>query len=362
MLRWTLNIGTYFNIPVRIHWSFLLILIYVSYISFSAGNNVEQTLIYICLVLSIFFCVLLHEYGHALSARRYGVETEDIILLPIGGMARLRSMPERPWHEIVVAVMGPVVNLIIAIIIYILLILYYRFDYAFILSLGELEMLNWTNFPIVLMQANIFLLLFNLIPCFPMDGGRILRAILAFKISRVKATKYATRIGQVMCLIFIAYGIYNSIWNLVLIGIVIFVSASMEYQHTFLNTHLKAVSCLDIAQKELHFVPEYQQISSVIQDLRATGLELFFVDTIEGHQSGVVSLKALEKKLNQDPGARVSDATVEKPVTVRDHWMVLDILQDLKFPESVAVVVSLENELKGILSKRMILQVLEGKK
>ncbi|NJN77698.1 MAG: hypothetical protein HC803_04680 [Saprospiraceae bacterium] len=144
------------------------------------------------LVLALFFCVLLHEFGHALSARRYGVETLDIILSVIGGVARLTKLPEKPWQEFVVAAAGPAVNVVIAIVIGGLLWLTGNFD------LPYSPVIDSRNFLPILAFANIALVVFNLVPAFPMDGGRMLRAGLAVKLSRVRATFIAMIIGQIL--------------------------------------------------------------------------------------------------------------------------------------------------------------------
>ena len=152
-------------------------------------------------ILSLFLCVVLHEYGHALAARRYGVKTLDIILTPLGGIARLMKMPDKPIQELVVALAGPAVNVVIATIIF--LVLYVGMGVNPIFHIDE-NLYFFNGNPIkffsVLMVVNVTLIIFNLLPVFPMDGGRVLRALLAMKWKKVTATLIAARIGQVCSL------------------------------------------------------------------------------------------------------------------------------------------------------------------
>jgi Zn-dependent protease/predicted transcriptional regulator len=203
-MRGSFRIATIFNIPVHIHWTFGLLLMFVMGLAYVQGHNV---VLFSASVLALFFCVLLHEFGHALAARYYGVDTRDITLLPIGGVARLYRLPEKPLQEFVVAIAGPLVNLLIYSVL--ALVLYFVFNVSFSLN----EILNsdteqiiidpTVQFIATLMQANFILVLFNMIPAFPMDGGRVLRAILAHFTNRADATKWAAGLGQILAVCFV---------------------------------------------------------------------------------------------------------------------------------------------------------------
>jgi Zn-dependent protease len=203
-MRGSFRVATLLNIPVHIHWTFGLLLLFVVGLAYVQGQNI---LFYSLLVLALFTCVLLHEFGHALAARYYGVDTRDITLLPIGGVARLHRLPEKPLQEFVVAVAGPMVNLLIFSVL--ALILFFGFDLSFSWSeiLGdESERIiidRNVNFLSNLMKANFMLVLFNMIPAFPMDGGRVFRAILAHFTTRVKATQWAAWLGQFLAVCFV---------------------------------------------------------------------------------------------------------------------------------------------------------------
>jgi Zn-dependent protease len=225
-MKGAFRIGSYRNIGVYIHWTFLLLLLWVGGSSFFDGSSVNAIFEEIGFMLMVFLCVLLHEFGHALSAARYGIPTKDITLLPIGGLARLEKIPERPWHELVVAIAGPAVN--VGIIIVLGALMYFGKG----LPLGmDILSLESNSLLVNLLLVNISLVVFNLIPAFPMDGGRILRSLLAMKLSKLKATKIAVRIGQAISIGFVVFGWFYSPM-LILIGIFIFMGANAELKYT----------------------------------------------------------------------------------------------------------------------------------
>ena len=221
-MRWSFRIGSIAGIRVELHVTFLL---FVGWIVVTQGlfsGRPGNALASLALILMVFGCVLLHELGHALAARRYGIRTRDIILLPIGGLARLERMPDKPAQEIVVALAGPAVNVAIAAVLGVVLGRLGRLGGPFtdtLLGGGLAESL---------LAINLVMLAFNLIPAFPMDGGRVLRALLAMKLSYVQATRIAARIGQGFALVFGVVGLfYNA--NLLLVGLLIFLAAGEEH-------------------------------------------------------------------------------------------------------------------------------------
>ncbi len=222
-----MSIGTYAGIPVKIHWSFSLTLVLIGFIAYSNQLTIPETLSLSLFLFCLFFCVVLHEYGHALMARRYGVPTYDIVLSPVGGVARLQRMPRQPIQEFNIAIAGPLVNVAIAIILAI--ILCFTPKESFLPSSLEVDILSSpAEFLSVVLLLNVILFLFNLIPAFPMDGGRILRAILAVKLDYLKATQWAARISKILCIGFVFYGIREEMTTLPFIGVFIFWMASQE--------------------------------------------------------------------------------------------------------------------------------------
>src|SRR5687767_12929371 len=212
-MSWSFPIGRLLGSEIRIHVTFLLLLAWIGISHYQQGGTPAaiQGLVFI---IALFACVIAHEFGHALAARRYGIKTPDITLLPIGGVARLERMPEKSGQEIVVALAGPAVNVVIAVVL--ILITNARFDMEALQRLDNPAL----DFMVRLASVNVFLVLFNLIPAFPMDGGRVLRAVLALWYSRTQATNIAARVGQALAFVF---GFFGLMGNPMLLFIAIFV-------------------------------------------------------------------------------------------------------------------------------------------
>lgn len=177
------------GIRIELHWTFLVLQLWVGFVEYQNSGDFQRILIGQGFVLVLMLCVVLHELGHALTARTFGIKTRNIILLPIGGVASLEKIPEKPQQELLVAFVGPAVNVFIAILLAFIVPInsYFNFD-----SVALQEVLykpTFQNFLFYLFLANVMLVVFNLIPAFPMDGGRVLRTFLSFKLGRVEATK-----------------------------------------------------------------------------------------------------------------------------------------------------------------------------
>lgn len=213
-MGWSWRLGTIASIGVYVHATFFIIIAWVVFIYWNQGKGFWATLDGVVFVLAIFGCVVLHELGHALTARKYGIQTKDITLLPIGGVARLERMPDDPHQELWVALMGPAVNVVISAGLYLWL--------SFTAALAPLEQLGVVTGPFLerLMVVNIFLAVFNMLPAFPMDGGRVLRALLAIRMDYTRATQIAASWGQAMALLF---GFLGVLYNPFLIFIALFV-------------------------------------------------------------------------------------------------------------------------------------------
>jgi Zn-dependent protease len=202
-MTWSFRIGTVAGTAVRIHVTFVLLLAWIWFTHYRIGGA-PAAWQGVAFILAVFACVLLHEFGHVLAARRYGILTPDITLLPIGGLARLERMPEEPGQEFVIAIAGPLVNVLIAAVI--ILVLGYGVGPDQITQIENPQI----SFLARLAGVNIFLVLFNLIPAFPMDGGRVLRAALASRMSWSRATQIAAAIGQGLAFVFGFLGLlYN---------------------------------------------------------------------------------------------------------------------------------------------------------
>ena len=220
----SLRIGRPFGIDLSLHGTFWLLPAFVFLSAYLAGG-LPAAVLNTGVILAVFGCVALHELGHALAARLYGIRTQDITLYPIGGVARLERMPERPVQEIVVALAGPAVNVVIAV------------GLLAVLAADGLALGIWPSyqnpahtFLARLMTYNVGLVLFNLIPAFPMDGGRVLRAVVSWFTDRVTATRVAVTIGTGFAILFGVYGLLDGQFMLMILAFVLYTMGRQEYE------------------------------------------------------------------------------------------------------------------------------------
>ncbi len=201
-MKWSLKLGKLFGIDVYLHFTFLLLLAFLGFHYWQTTQDAGAALRGVAFVSALFGCVVLHELGHSLMARRYGIKTHDITLLPIGGLARLEKMPEKPMQELWVALAGPAVNGVIALVLLVGLAATSGFT-----PVDETSVIGgsfWQR----LMVLNVVLVVFNLLPAFPMDGGRVLRALLSLRLGRRRATVIAANVGQAMAILFGILGFF----------------------------------------------------------------------------------------------------------------------------------------------------------
>jgi Zn-dependent protease/predicted transcriptional regulator len=222
-MRWSWKIARFAGINVYVHATFFLLILWVVIVYWFAGHSPAAILNSLEFVLALFACVVLHEFGHALTARRYGITTKDITLLPIGGVSRFEKMPDKPWQEFWVSIAGPLVNFVIGGLIYLALFLTSGFEPVRGLTVAKGSFLER------LLIANVVLGAFNLIPAFPMDGGRILRALLSTRMDHVRATQVAAGIGQALALIFGLIGLFTDPF-LLFIALFVWIGAAQESQ------------------------------------------------------------------------------------------------------------------------------------
>lgn len=223
-------IGRVAGIKILVHWTFILLLAWIVFSEASKGSNTVTIISTVAFVLTIFLCVLLHELGHSLTARKYGVETRKITLLPIGGVASLERIPEDPKQELWVALAGPAVNVVIAMVLF-----PFVWKEGLFVNAPMTSVASAQGFVNALFRVNVALVAFNAIPAFPMDGGRVLRALLALRMGRMRATRIAANLGQFLALGFVFFGLTTGNPMLILIGIFVYFGARSEnvlVQHT----------------------------------------------------------------------------------------------------------------------------------
>lgn len=233
-MKWSYRLGRIAGIDVNIHATFALLIAWVLLTHWLTGQTLNAAIGGLAFVTAIFGCVLLHELGHALAARRFGIGTRDITLLPIGGVARLERVPEKPIQELWVALAGPAVNVVIAATLYAWLLLTHQ--------LVPLSQLGVATGPFVerLLIVNLILIVFNMIPAFPIDGGRCVRALLALRLEYAKATRIAAGLGQVITVGFVVLGLFSNPF-LLLIGVFVWIGAAQEARYVTLTAAFRGI-------------------------------------------------------------------------------------------------------------------------
>ena len=259
-MRWSFKIAQVAGIGIYVHWTFFLLLAWVVFSYVSSGQSVAVATEGVFFVLAIFGCVVLHELGHALTGRHFGVQTRDITLLPIGGVARLESIPEIPIQELWIAVAGPAVNVVIAAALFVLLMI-----------AGQLERTRNVTllggpFLARLMIVNVMLVLFNMLPAFPMDGGRVLRALLAMQMPRVRATHVAATVGQAMAILFGIAGVFSGQWMLLFIAMFVYLGAQAESHLVEMRSLFKGVRARDAMITRFRTLRADDSIASIVEE------------------------------------------------------------------------------------------------
>jgi Zn-dependent protease/CBS domain-containing protein len=224
----SIKIGRFSGIDVKVHWTFLLLLAFFAFIGYQASASLLGALTATLTIVALFVCVLLHEFGHSLVAQRLGLEIHSITLLPIGGVSNLESLPEKPSDELKITIAGPLVNVVLAPIFFgvgLLLGAVPRVPADLFTGIGSVG-----QFFFYLGYLNVVLAVFNLIPAFPLDGGRVLRALLATRLGAVRATNASSIVGQLFAIAFFLIGLLGGNFLLALVAVFIYFGASGEAQ------------------------------------------------------------------------------------------------------------------------------------
>ena len=313
-MKWSLKLARVAGVDIFVHVTFAILIFWIAIGAWRQEGSIEAVARGLAFMLGLFTCVVLHELGHALAARRYGIRTRDITLLPIGGMARLERMPEQPSQEFVVALAGPAVNLVIATLLGILLNLTGSWN-------PEAEP-NLLRGPLLqgLLVVNVVLFVFNLLPAFPMDGGRALRALLASRMDYVRATNIAAHLGQAMALLFGMLGLFGNPL-LVFIALFVWIGAAAE------ASLVQARAALAGVPVAAAMVADFASVSSsdsleYVADLTLAGSQKDFPVVDHGELRGLLTQEDLLTALARgDHQTRVASAMRTGVPTVDSHEM-----------------------------------------
>jgi Zn-dependent protease len=266
--RGSLPLFAFKGIKVGLHWSFIALPAYIIFTSLGDGQSWSVIGTELAMVGIVFVCVVLHEFGHALTAKRYGVGTRDIVLLPIGGVASLERMPEIPKQEFWITLAGPLVNLAIALLaVAVMAVL----DLTAVVTNVLLSGSMLDSLLAFVFAANIGLFLFNLVPAFPMDGGRLLRSLLAMRMLREKATRIATTIGRILAVGFIGYAIYRGQPFMAIIGLFIFMAAGAEARQSAQRERLRGITVAQIMRTRFLVLSASTIARTALEELIAGG-------------------------------------------------------------------------------------------
>ena len=342
-MKWSLRIGRLFGIDVHVHFTFLLLLVFLGLGYWRSTQRVDLALAGVAYLLALFGCVLLHEFGHALMARRYGIKTQDITLLPIGGVARLERMPENPVQELWVALAGPAVNVVIAVVLFAWL----------YLSRGIFPEMNLgvISDPALerLLQINVLLAGFNLLPAFPMDGGRVLRAVLATRLGRRRATAIAANIGQGMAIVLGLIGFFHNPF-LVFIAIFIYLGAQGEAGVVEMQATIGALRVRDAMLTRFRTLSAHDTLAKAVDELLAGSQQDFPV--LENDQPvGILRRNDLVKALTQ--GSRdtpVSAFMCRECDSVDDSAALSETLESMHARKCGTVAVTRAGRIIGLLT------------
>jgi Zn-dependent protease/CBS domain-containing protein len=345
-MRWSWKIGRVAGIDIYMHATFLLLVAFIVVATWMESHNAARTLYGVFFVLAIFACIVLHELGHALTARRYGIRTRDIVLLPIGGVSNIERMPEDPKQELLMALAGPAVNLLIALGIFVVLAALGRVP-----TLRQGATISWTgrDFLPSLMAVNVWLALFNLIPAFPMDGGRVLRALLAERMDYTDATQAAAHVGQAIAFVFGFLGLFYDPF-LLFIALFVWMGASGEAGMVQMRASLGGIPVQRVMVTDFRTLQPDDTLAQAVEHILA-GWQQDFPVVFGKRVLGMLTREDLMRAVAQGgTGRLVRDAMRRDVQAVDSHDMLEQAVQVLRRSGSRSLPVEHDGELVGMLT------------
>jgi Zn-dependent protease len=315
-MKWSWRIGKFAGIDVYLHATFFLLIGWIALSYWIRENSLAAVVSGVGFILALFASVVLHEYGHALTARKFGVKTRDITMYPIGGVARLERIPEEPKQELWVALAGPAVNVVISAVLFVGLLVSQ--------TLAPLSAITMTTGPFIerLMVTNLILVGFNLIPAFPMDGGRVLRALLAMRFSYTTATNTAASIGQGMALLFGFIGLFSNPF-LVFIALFVWIGAQSEARMVTMKSVLSGIPVHQAMLTNFKVLSQDDPLSKAVDYVLATEQKDFPV-VENGQVVGILTQTAMLDGLREKGGAFPVGRLMRKDFKTADSHEMLE--------------------------------------
>ena len=352
-MHWSFPILRLGETEIRIHLTFFLLLAWIGIAHYQVGGS-AAALDGILFIAAVFGCVVLHELGHTLAARRYGIHTPRITLLPIGGVAQMERMPDNPWEEVVVAIAGPLVNVAIAGVLI----------FGFGVALNDQALASMespgSNFWSRLAAVNIMLVVFNLIPAFPMDGGRVLRALLSTRMSRKQATDLAARTGQLTAFAFGFLGLVSGNALLVFVALFVYLAAGGEAQAVSMQDLASRISTKDAMITKFESLDAGSSLGDAAEALLRTTQHEFPVIDGAGKLRGVLTREGLVAGLEKHGRAGSIIEAMHREIHLVDENERLDKVLEA-FQHSGAAVVgvtSTSGVLSGYINRENLMELL----
>jgi|SRR5215217_3576316 len=351
-MRWSYTIGRIAGTAIKVHVTFLLLVGWWALMGYEAAGPSGAVSAALSL-LALFACVLLHEFGHILMAGRFGVHTPDVVLLPIGGVARLERIPDEPRQELLIALAGPAVTLVIIVLLSI----------AVGISGGPVRLLELSPdapFLAFLLAVNVYLLLFNLIPAFPMDGGRVLRAILASRLGLLRGTRIAASLGQMLAVAGGLYGISKPAPMLILIAFFVFLGANAEAATVETRLAGQGLQVSQMMVTDFRTIPVHATLNQAVELLLSGEQREFPVLDNLGRTEGILTRDNLIRGLSQKgPQSTVAEAMTTGVPSVQPTLGFQEALDRLRASRLPALpVVDVRGVLVGLLTMDNITDLL----
>ncbi len=346
-MKYSLKILSVFGIPLELHISFLFLMLFI-YLVALLKLIPSVNLLTAVLITLVFATVVIHELSHSYLAKHYGIKIERIVLLPIGGVSEMEEIPKDPAQELRIALAGPVANLVIAVISFVILIIFGT-------SLSTVLAGSLYYFTII----NLILGLFNLLPAFPMDGGRILRAFLAERMSFIRATKLAASIGKQFAIIMAVIGVFFN-FLLILVAIFVYLGAEEEYRSVLVSTLLEDENVKNIMTTEVHTLNPDNTVQEALK-IMFTEKHMGYPVTENGKLVGIITFHDISNIPKSDRNMLIKDVMTKELILSDPNEYLVETIGKLNRHRIGRVPIVENSELVGIVSKTDITNTLQKK-